>query len=41
MAELWIRNEPPLAGTEVEALLGSLQRLRGYLLWKCGGSCWT
>ncbi|GAB3197932.1 DinB family protein [Nocardioides hungaricus] len=37
MGELTIRNEPPLAGTEVEALLGSLERLRGYLLWKCGG----
>lgn len=29
--------EPPLAGTEVEALTGSLDRMRGYLLWKCGG----
>lgn len=29
--------EPPLAGTEVEALTGSLNRMRGYLLWKCGG----
>ena len=29
--------EPPLAGTEVEALIGSLNRMRGYLLWKCGG----
>lgn len=29
--------EPPLAGTEVEALVGSLNRMRGYLLWKCGG----
>jgi hypothetical protein len=37
MSDLDIRNEPPLAGTEVEALLGSLERLRGYLLWKCGG----
>jgi hypothetical protein len=30
-------QEPPLAGTEVEALVGSLDRMRGYLLWKCGG----
>ncbi|MDF1604244.1 DUF664 domain-containing protein [Nocardioides sp. YIM 152315] len=37
MSELSIRNEPPLAGSEVEALLGALERLRGYLLWKCGG----
>lgn len=37
MSELTIRNEPPIAGTEVEALLGHLERLRGYLLWKCGG----
>lgn len=29
--------EPPLAGSEVEALVGSLNRMRGYLLWKCGG----
>jgi hypothetical protein len=37
MDELTIHNEPPLAGTEAEALIGSLNRLRGYLLWKCGG----
>jgi len=37
MSDLDIRNEPPLAGTEEEALLGALERLRGYLLWKCGG----
>lgn len=30
-------QEPPLAGTELEALIGSLDRMRGYLLWKCGG----
>jgi Protein of unknown function (DUF664) len=35
--DVTIGYEPPLAGTEVEALLGSLERLRGYLLWKCGG----
>jgi hypothetical protein len=32
-----IGQEPPLAGTEAEALIGSLNRMRGYLLWKCGG----
>lgn len=37
MGELTIHNEPPLAGTEAEALVGTLNRLRGYLLWKCGG----
>lgn len=31
------RTEPPLAGDETEALLGSLNRMRTYLLWKCGG----
>ena len=30
-------QEPPLAGDEIEAMLGSLNRMRGYLLWKCGG----
>jgi hypothetical protein len=28
---------PPAAGTEVETLLGTLERLRGYVAWKCGG----
>lgn len=37
MTEINIGQEPPLAGTEVEALIGSLNRMRGYLLWKCGG----
>jgi hypothetical protein len=37
MDELTIGQEPPLAGTEGEALIGSLNRMRGYLLWKCGG----
>jgi hypothetical protein len=37
MTENPIGQEPPLAGTEVEALIGSLNRMRGYLLWKCGG----
>lgn len=30
-------QEPPLAGDELAAILGSLDRMRGYLLWKCGG----
>ncbi|MBA2954815.1 DUF664 domain-containing protein [Nocardioides sp. MAH-18] len=30
-------QEPPLAGDELAAITGSLDRLRGYLLWKCGG----
>ena len=37
MEELAIGVEPPLAGTEAEALVGSLNRARSYLLWKCGG----
>lgn len=35
--EITIGQEPPLAGTDVEALVGSLDRMRGYLLWKCAG----
>lgn len=35
--KMTIGQEPPLAGTEAEALLGSLDRMRGYLLWKCAG----
>src|SRR5437660_8178544 len=27
---------PPAAGTEADTLLGTLERLRGYLAWKCG-----
>jgi hypothetical protein len=37
MTEINLGQEPPLAGTEVDALVGSLNRMRGYLLWKCGG----
>ena len=37
MTDINIGQEPPLAGNEVEALIGSLNRMRGYLLWKCGG----
>lgn len=27
----------PIAGTEAETLLGSLERVRGFVAWKCGG----
>jgi hypothetical protein len=29
--------EPPLAGTEIENMLGALERQRAYLEWKCAG----
>jgi hypothetical protein len=32
-----ILREPPSAGNEVDTLLGTLERLRRYLAWKCGG----
>jgi uncharacterized protein DUF664 len=28
---------PPVAGNEVDTLLGALERQRAYLAWKCGG----
>jgi Protein of unknown function (DUF664) len=31
-----IVREPPTAGNEVDTLLGALERLRGYVAWKCG-----
>jgi uncharacterized damage-inducible protein DinB len=31
------RQQPPLAGDETATLLGSLERQRAYLAWKCGG----
>jgi len=31
------RVEPPVAGDEVSTLLGSLDRQRATLAWKCGG----
>ncbi len=31
------RPEPPLAGDETATLLGSLERQRATLAWKCGG----
>jgi len=30
-------KEPPVAGTEIETLLGALERQRGYVAWKCAG----
>ncbi len=30
-------TEPPVAGSEVDTVLGELERLRGYFAWKCGG----
>lgn len=30
-------SEPPVSGDEVATLLGSLERQRSYLAWKCGG----
>lgn len=30
-------KRPPAAGTELETLLGALERQRGYVAWKCGG----
>ena len=35
-AELTLPGEPPVAGGEVDTLLGMLERLRRYLAWKCG-----
>ncbi|HEV8065904.1 MAG TPA: DUF664 domain-containing protein [Acidimicrobiales bacterium] len=32
-----IPGGPPAAGTEVETLLGALERQRRYIAWKCGG----
>jgi uncharacterized protein DUF664 len=31
-----IVRQPPVAGSEVDTLLGALQRQRGYVAWKCG-----
>jgi uncharacterized damage-inducible protein DinB len=30
-------SHPPVAGTEVQMLLGELERVRGYVRWKCSG----
>jgi uncharacterized damage-inducible protein DinB len=32
-----ILTGPPVAGNETDTLLGELERVRGYLAWKCGG----
>jgi Protein of unknown function (DUF664) len=32
-----ILTEPPVAGNELDTLLGELERGRRYLAWKCGG----
>lgn len=32
-----VLQEPPIAGNEVDTLLGSLERQRRTLAWKCGG----
>ncbi len=31
-----ILNEPPVAGNDVDTMLGALERQRRYLAWKCG-----
>jgi hypothetical protein len=31
-----ILREPPVAGDELDTLLGALERERGYVAWKCG-----
>jgi len=31
-----ILTEPPVAGNEIETLLGALERQRRYVAWKCG-----
>jgi hypothetical protein len=32
-----ILNEPPVAGNELDTLVGALERQRRYIAWKCGG----
>ena len=36
-AESQVPLEPPIAGSETETLLGSLERQRRIVAWKCGG----
>jgi uncharacterized protein DUF664 len=31
-----VLRQPPAAGSETDTLLGTLERLRGYIAWKCG-----
>jgi hypothetical protein len=37
MTDEQVHREPPLAGDETATLLGSLERQRATLAWKCGG----
>jgi hypothetical protein len=32
-----ILTGPPVAGNEIDTVLGELERVRGYIAWKCGG----
>jgi hypothetical protein len=32
-----ILTGPPVAGNEIDTMLGTLERVRGYIAWKCGG----
>jgi hypothetical protein len=32
-----ILNEPPVAGNELDTLVGALERQRRHIAWKCGG----
>jgi Protein of unknown function (DUF664) len=32
-----ILTGPPVAGNEIDTALGELERVRGYIAWKCGG----
>lgn len=32
-----ILTEPPIAGNELDTLVGALERQRRYIAWKCGG----
>jgi Protein of unknown function (DUF664) len=35
--DLGVLREPPVAGSEADTLIGSLERQRRILAWKCGG----
>ena len=37
MAEHDLPHEAPIAGTELETMLGSLEQQRAIFSWKCGG----
>ena len=32
-----LSTDPPIAASETEAVLAELERVRGYIAWKCGG----